>query len=133
MGISITTVQRMLGASLIAALGVWYLQGTLMDGMLTMIALSALTGLVWLLSDRETAFGYLNLRGNGPWNILAVVLSIVVFAEVSICPETMKLHQRSPRETHFQATAILFEFSPGFSQKSGPGIWWQRAETSRFY
>ncbi len=84
MGISITTVQRMLGASLIAALGVWYLQGTLMDGMLTMIALSALTGLVWLLSDRETAFGYLNLRGNGPWNILAVVLSIVVFAEVSI-------------------------------------------------
>ena len=56
-----------------------------------------------------------------------------VFAEVSICPETMKLHQRSPRETHFQATATLFEFSPGFSQKSGPGIWWQRAETSRFY
>ena len=56
-----------------------------------------------------------------------------VFAEVSICPETMKLLQRSPRETHFQATVTLFEFSQEFSQNSGPGIWWQRAETSRFY
>ena len=46
MGLSMTTVQRMLGASLVASLGVWFLQGTLMDAVLTLIALCALTGLV---------------------------------------------------------------------------------------
>ena len=55
-----------------------------MDGMLTMVALSALTALVWALSERESTFAALNLTGNGPWNILAVVASIVVFAQVSI-------------------------------------------------
>ena len=49
-----------------------------------------------------------------------------VFAEVFICPETMKLHQKSLRETHFEATATRFEFSSKFSRKSkvkrsGPG------------
>ena len=34
-----------------------------------------------------------------------------VFAEVSICPETMKLLQESLRETHFEATATCFEYS----------------------
>ena len=33
-----------------------------------------------------------------------------VFAEVSICPETMELSQKSLRETHFEATATRFEF-----------------------
>lgn len=84
MGLDINVVQRMLAASLVAALGVWYLQGNLMDGMLTMVALSALTALVWALSERESTFVALNLTGNGPWNILAVVASIVVFAQVSI-------------------------------------------------
>ena len=56
-----------------------------------------------------------------------------VFAEVFICPETMELLQKSLRETHFEATVTRFEFSLGFSRKSGPGILWQRAETSRFY
>ena len=41
-----------------------------------------------------------------------------VFAEVSICPETMKLHQRSLRETHFEATVAHSEFSREFSRKS---------------
>ena len=36
-----------------------------------------------------------------------------VFVEVSICPETMKLHPESLRETHFGATATCFEFAPG--------------------
>jgi len=84
MGLDITTVQRMFLASLIAGLGVWYLQGTVMDGMLTFIALSALTGLVWGLSERETTFQYLNLKGNGPWSMLAVLGSIVAFAQVSV-------------------------------------------------
>ena len=49
-----------------------------------------------------------------------------VFAEVFICPETMKLHQKSLRETHFEATVTRFEYSPEFSRKSkvkrsGPG------------
>ena len=49
-----------------------------------------------------------------------------VFAEVSICPETMKLLQKSLRETHFEATVTRFEFSWEISRKSkvkrsGPG------------
>ena len=84
MGLSMTTIQRMLGASLVASLGVWYLQGTLMDGVLTLIALCGLTGVIWGLSERESTFDYLNLSGSGPWNMLAVVLTIVVFAQVSI-------------------------------------------------
>lgn len=84
MGLSMTTIQRMLGASLIASLGVWYLQGTLMDGVLTLIALCGLTGFIWGLSERESTFDYLKLSGSGPWNMLAVILSIVVFAQLSI-------------------------------------------------
>ena len=33
-----------------------------------------------------------------------------VFAEVSICPETMELLQKSLREAHFEATVTCFEF-----------------------
>ena len=84
MGLSMTTIQRMLGASLIASLGVWYLQGTMMDGVLTLIALCSLTGFIWGLSERESTFDYLKLSGSGPWNMLAVILSIVVFAQLSI-------------------------------------------------
>ena len=84
MGLSMTTVQRMLGASAIASLGVWYLQGAVMDGVLTLIALSALTALIWGLSEREATFSYLNLSGSGPWNMLAMVASIVIFAQLSI-------------------------------------------------
>ena len=84
MGLSLTTVQRMLGASLVASLGVWFLQGALMDAVLTLIALCALTGFVWALSERESTFTYLNLSGNGPWSMLAVLASIVVFAQLSI-------------------------------------------------
>ena len=34
----------------------------------------------------------------------------IVFAEVSICPETIELQKESSRETHFEATATRFEF-----------------------
>ena len=37
-----------------------------------------------------------------------------VFAEVSICPETMKLHLKSLRETNFEATVTRFEFAHRF-------------------
>ena len=84
MGLSMTTVQRMLGASAVASLGVWYLQGAVMDGVLTLVALCALTALVWGLSERESTFSYLKLTGSGPWNMLAMVASIVVFAQLSI-------------------------------------------------
>ena len=84
MGLSMTTVQRMLGASLVASLGVWFLQGAVMDAVLTFIALSALTGAVWALSERETTFAYLNLNGSGPWTMLTVLATVVVFAQVSI-------------------------------------------------
>ena len=39
----------------------------------------------------------------------------IVFVKVSICPETMKSHPESLRETHFEATATCFEFAPGIS------------------
>ena len=42
----------------------------------------------------------------------------IVFVKVSICPETMKLHQRSLRETHFEATVARFDISLKFSRKS---------------
>ena len=48
MGLSMNIVQRMLGASLVASLGVWFLQGAVMDAVLTLIALCALTGVVWI-------------------------------------------------------------------------------------
>ena len=35
----------------------------------------------------------------------------IVFAEVSICPGTIKLLRKSSRETHFAATATCFEYS----------------------
>jgi hypothetical protein len=84
MGLDFTVVQRMFAASLVASLGVWYLQGTLMDGMLTLVALCALTALVWGLSERDYTLSALNMTGSGTWNMLAVVGSIVVFAQVSI-------------------------------------------------
>jgi len=84
MGMSITTVQRMLGASLVAALGVGYMEGAVMDGMVTFIVLCALTAVVWALSDRESSFSSLNLDGNGPWTMLAMALSIIIFAQVSV-------------------------------------------------
>ena len=84
MGLSMTTVQRMLGASAVAALGVCYLQGAVMDGVLTLVALCTLTALIWGLSERESTFSYLKLTGSGPWNMLAMVASIVIFAQLSI-------------------------------------------------
>ena len=50
----------------------------------------------------------------------------IVFVNVFICPETMKLHPKSLRETHFEATVTRFEASSEFSRKSevkrsGPG------------
>ena len=42
----------------------------------------------------------------------------IVFAEVSICPETMKLLQKSLRETHLEATVARFEFPGQIGRKS---------------
>ena len=36
----------------------------------------------------------------------------IVFVNVFICPETMNLHPKSLRETHFEATVTCFEFAP---------------------
>ena len=50
-----------------------------------------------------------------------------VFAEVFICPETMKLLQKSLRETHLQATVACFEFAWQIGRKSSTpqfGIIW---------
>ena len=41
-----------------------------------------------------------------------------VFVKVFICPETMELHQKSLRGTHFEAAVARFEFSWKFSRES---------------
>jgi hypothetical protein len=74
----------MFAASAIASVGVGYLDGTVMAGMQALVALSALTGMIWGLSERDIMTSSLNLQGNGPWEMLAIVASIVVFAQVSI-------------------------------------------------
>lgn len=84
MGLAFSTVQRMFAATLVASLGVWYLEGTVTAGMQALIALSALTGLIWGLSEREVMTSTLHLQGNGPWQMLAVVASIIIFAQVSV-------------------------------------------------
>ena len=42
----------------------------------------------------------------------------IVFAEVFICPETMRLLQESSREPHFEATVTRFEFPGRSGRKS---------------
>ena len=46
------------------------------------------------------------------WRVLTGKIALLeiqnVFAEVFICPGTMKLHQESLRETHFEATVTRF-------------------------
>ena len=42
----------------------------------------------------------------------------IVFAEVFICPETMRLLQESSRESHFEATVTRFEFPWRIGRKS---------------
>ena len=84
MGLDFTTVQRMFGASLVASVGVFILQGSMMDAVLTLIALCALSAMIWGLSERSETFSALRLTGSGPWESLAVVVSIVAFAQISI-------------------------------------------------
>ena len=53
----------------------------------------------------------------------------IVFAEVFIYPETMKLLQKSLREAHFEATVTCFEFPWQIGWKSRApqfGIIWLR-------
>ncbi len=83
-GLSFSTVPRMNAASAIAWVGVGYLDRTVMAGIQALVALSALTGMIWGLSERDIMTSSLNLQGNGPWEMLAIVASIVVFAQVSI-------------------------------------------------
>ena len=42
----------------------------------------------------------------------------IVFVNVFICPETMKLHPESLRESHFEATVTRFEFPGRSGRKS---------------
>ena len=55
------------------------------------------------------------LENRRSWRVLTGEIALLeirnVFAEVSICPERMKLLQKSSRETHFEATATCFEYS----------------------
>ena len=52
----ITAVQRMFVATFIVAAATWYTQDNYTEGALVLIALSALIGIAWGLSEREMTF-----------------------------------------------------------------------------
>jgi len=84
MGLSFVTVQRMfLGSFLVSSL-TWFLQGNLMDAMLTFIGLSALTGITWGLSEKSIAFEALGVNAEGVLVIFSFVASIAIFAQICI-------------------------------------------------
>jgi len=84
MGLSFATVQRMFVGSFLAALLTWFLQDSLMDATLTFIALSALTGIVWGLSEKDIAFDALGMNSSGLFVAFSFLVSIAIFAELCI-------------------------------------------------
>ena len=84
MGLSFVTVQRMFLGSFLASSLTWFLQGNLMDAMLTFIGLSALTGITWGLSEKSIAFDALGVNAEGVLVIFSFVASIAIFAQICI-------------------------------------------------
>ncbi|MDB9834806.1 hypothetical protein OAC38_02100 [Candidatus Poseidoniaceae archaeon] len=84
MGLSYTTVQRLFVGSFIASAITWFTQDNYTDAALVLIALSALIGIAWGLSEREMTFEHLGRNQAGVLTILAFFASIALFAEVGI-------------------------------------------------
>jgi hypothetical protein len=84
MGLSFVTVQRMFLGSFLVSFFTWILQGNLMDATLTLIGLSALTGITWGLSEKDIAFEALGLNAEGILVIFSFLASIAIFAQICI-------------------------------------------------
>jgi hypothetical protein len=84
MGISYPTIQRLFLGSFVAAGLTWFTQDNFTDAAYVLIALSALIGVAWGLSEREMTFAPLGLNQSGVLTVLAFLASIALFAEVSI-------------------------------------------------
>jgi hypothetical protein len=84
MGLSFTTVQRMFFGGFLLSLLTLFLQGNFMDATLTFIGLSALTGIVWGLSEKDITFEALGLNPEGVLVLFSFVASIAIFAEICI-------------------------------------------------
>ena len=84
MGLSYTAIQRMFVANFIVSAATWYTQDNYTDGALVLIALSALIGIAWGLSEREMTFEHLGMNQAGVLTMLAFIGSIALFAEVGV-------------------------------------------------
>ncbi|DAC35275.1 MAG: hypothetical protein CMA08_03260 [Euryarchaeota archaeon] len=62
MSLSMRTVSRMFGLSGIVGLAVWWLDGTMMTGMLALIAACAVTAIVWAITESSPLDGAIDLR-----------------------------------------------------------------------
>ena len=65
MGLSFATVQRMFLGSFLAAALTWVLQDSMMDATWVFLGLSALTGIVWGLSEKDITFDALGMNASG--------------------------------------------------------------------
>tara|TARA_B100001758_G_C18219573_1_gene509515 strand:- start:279 stop:632 length:354 start_codon:yes stop_codon:yes gene_type:complete len=84
MGLSFATVQRMFFGSFLAAALTWVLQDSLMDATWVFLGLSALTGIVWGLSEKDITFDALGLNASGFLVAFSFLISIALFAEICI-------------------------------------------------
>ena len=62
MSLSMRTVSRMFGLSGIVGLVAWWLDGTLMTGMLALIAACAVTAIVWAVAESSPFEGAIDMR-----------------------------------------------------------------------
>ena len=81
MGLSFAAVQRLMAAVLVVTILVAFTTRDAFNTAWTVIALSALIGFIWAVSNKDTTFAYLGIN---PYGILSVVTFLVVsiiFAE----------------------------------------------------
>jgi len=74
----------MFAGTIVAALLTWFFQDSYTEAAYVFIALMALVGVVWTLSEREMTFHHMGLNASGILTLLAFIGSIALFAEVSI-------------------------------------------------
>ena len=84
MGLPYSTIQRMFAGTVVATLLTWFFQDSYTEAAYVFIALMALVGIVWTLSEREMTFHHMGLNASGILTLLSFIGSIALFAEVSI-------------------------------------------------
>jgi hypothetical protein len=74
----------MFAGTVVATLLTWFFQDSYTEAAYVFIALMALVGIVWALSEREMTFHHMGLNTSGILTLLSFIGSIALFAEVSI-------------------------------------------------